>query len=239
MGINISLLNKQQTIQLIGDWLWGEQQKMIVTVNPEFLVLAKNNQHFLKILQTADLATCDGFGLKLAGLLLGGIIVPRVTGADLSLKLLQHRDCKLFLLGSTDDVLEELNKKFVQHNIVGYCGGGIMNDAHQLPQQEEIIEQIKNSGANLLLVAFGQVKQEVWLKNNLHLLPNIKVAIGVGGTFDFLSGKIRRAPKLIRQIGLEWLYRLIQEPKRIVRIWNATIIFSLIVIKEKIKGFKK
>ena len=239
MGINISLLNKQQTIQLIGDWLWGEQQKMIVTVNPEFLVLAKNNQHFLKILQTADLATCDGFGLKVAGLLLGNLIVPRVTGADLSLELLQHKDCKLFLLGSTDDVLEELNKKFVQHNIVDYCGGGIMNDAHQLPQQEEIIEKIKNSGANLLLVAFGQVKQEVWLKNNLHLLPNIKVAIGVGGTFDFLSGKIRRAPKLIRQIGLEWLYRLIQEPKRIVRIWNATIIFSLIVIKEKIKGFKK
>lgn len=235
----MSLLNKQQTIQLIKDWVSGSQQKIIVTVNPEFLVLAKNNQNFLNILQTADLATCDGFGLKLAGLLMSGINLPRVTGVDLSLELLQQRDCKLFLLGSTNEVLEKMNKKFVQHNIVGYCSGGLMNEDYQLPQQDKIIEQIKNSGANLLLVAFGQIKQEIWIKNNLHLLPNIKVAIGVGGTFDFLSGKIPRAPKLMRQIGLEWLYRLIQEPSRILRIWRATVVFVLIIIKEKIKGFKK
>lgn len=235
----MSLLNKQQTIQLIKDWVSGSQQKIIVTVNPEFLVLAKNNQNFLNILQTADLATCDGFGLKLAGLLMSGINLPRVTGVDLSLELLQQRDYKLFLLGSTNEVLEKMNKKFVQHNIVGYCSGGLMNENYQLSQQDKIIEQIKNSGANLLLVAFGQIKQEIWIKNNLHLLPNIKVAIGVGGTFDFLSGKIPRAPKLMRQIGLEWLYRLIQEPSRILRIWRATVVFVLIIIKEKIKGFKK
>jgi len=239
MGIKMSLLNKQQTIQLIKDWVSGSQQKIIVTVNPEFLVLAKNNQNFLNILQTADLATCDGFGLKLAGLLMSGINLPRVTGVDLSLELLQQRDYKLFLLGSTNEVLEKMNKKFVQHNIVGYCSGGLMNENYQLSQQDKIIEQIKNSGANLLLVAFGQIKQEIWIKNNLHLLPNIKVAIGVGGTFDFLSGKIPRAPKLMRQIGLEWLYRLIQEPSRILRIWRATVVFVLIIIKEKIKGFKK
>jgi len=238
MGINISALNKKETIELINNWVAGEKQRMIVTVNPEFLVLAKSHQQFLNVLQTADLATCDGFGLMLAGLFLEGAKVPRVTGSDLSLELLSQNNCKLFLLGSTDDVLKRLNKKFAQHNISGYCSGGVIDDNYQLPQQDQIIEQIKASGANLLLTAFGQIKQEIWIKKNLDRMPNIKVAIGVGGTFDFLSGQIKRAPKLMRQLGLEWLYRLIIQPSRILRIWRATAVFGYLVIKEKIKLFK-
>jgi len=78
------------------------------------------------------------------------------------------------------------------------------------------------------------VKQEQWIYENLSKLPNIKIAMGVGGSFDYISGAIRRAPCFLRKIGLEWLYRLIKQPKRLGRIFNATVVFTFIVLKNKI-----
>jgi N-acetylglucosaminyldiphosphoundecaprenol N-acetyl-beta-D-mannosaminyltransferase len=98
-----------------------------------------------------------------------------------------------------------------------------------------VIKKINDSGANILLVAFGQVKQEIWIKDNLPLMPSVKVGIGIGGTFDYLTGKIKRPPAWLRRVGLEWSYRLIIMPSRAGRIYNATVKFTWLVLKEKLK----
>jgi len=79
------------------------------------------------------------------------------------------------------------------------------------------------------------VRQEMWINSNLSLMPGIKVAIGIGGTFDFLSGQIKRAPKWMRNLGLEWLFRLIKQPSRIGRIWNAVVVFGWMVLRKKLR----
>lgn len=235
LGVKIDQIDFAATLGLFKEWVRGEQQKFVATVNPEFLVEAQSNERFKAVLNSADLATCDGFGLLLAGRVLQGVELPRVTGSDLSAALFENRDSsfKIFLLGGTTEVISILNKKFIQGNLAGSSDGGRLNQNYKLENNEQILEQIRQSGANILLVAFGQVKQEIWISENLAALPNVKVAIGVGGTFDFLAGKLKRAPNWMRKSGLEWLYRLISEPKRFGRIWRATAVFGWLVLKEK------
>lgn len=98
---------------------------------------------------------------------------------------------------------------------------------------DSTIQQINQSNPEILFVAFGMGKQEKWIYENLAKMPNIKIAMGVGGSFDFISGHIKRAPLFMRRLGLEWLYRLIQEPQRFKRIFNATVKFTYLVLKSK------
>jgi N-acetylglucosaminyldiphosphoundecaprenol N-acetyl-beta-D-mannosaminyltransferase len=114
----------------------------------------------------------------------------------------------------------------------------LQKDYLSLENNAKILAEINQVGAKILLVAFGQVKQETWIAENLKNLPNIKVAIGVGGTFDYLAGQVKRAPSWMRSLGLEWLFRLIMEPQRIGRIWNATVGFSWLVLREKMRKSK-
>jgi len=95
------------------------------------------------------------------------------------------------------------------------------------------IQQINQSNPDILFVAFGMGKQEKWIHENLSKMPCVKIAMGVGGSFDFISGKVKRAPLFLRQIGLEWVYRLIQEPRRFVRIFNATAKFTYLALRER------
>ena len=129
-----------------------------------------------------------------------------------------------------------MKDKYPEAQIVGAEDGGKLKSGEWvLEENNKVIENINNSGANLLLVAFGQVRQEMWIDKNLPLMPGVKVAIGIGGTFDFLSGQIKRAPKWMRSLGLEWLFRLIKQPSRIGRIWNAVIVFGWKVLREKMR----
>lgn len=235
LGVKFDLKTETETVELLEKWLTGSEQKLIATVNPEFLVASQSNPAFKQLLNETALNTCDGFGIQLIGKILYKKEIPRVTGVDLTKKLLTRTDdkFKIFLLGSSAEVLKKMEHKF-NSNLVGTNDGGKMLASNQLENNQVIIEKIKLSGANTLLVAFNQVQQETWLKNNLPLMPNIKIGIGVGGTFDFLSGKINRAPSWLRRIGLEWLYRLIQEPRRVKRIWRATFVFTWLALKEKI-----
>jgi len=98
---------------------------------------------------------------------------------------------------------------------------------------DQIIQAVNTSGAKLLLVAYGAPKQDLWIAKHLSKMPTVRVAIGVGGTFDFLSGTIKRAPRWLRSLGLEWLWRLILQPWRIKRIWTAVVIFPMLVLMSK------
>lgn len=236
LGVRIDGTNIKDTVSFIEKSITAETQVQIATVNPEFLVEASRDLEFKKILNSCALNTCDGFGIKLIAKIFYGTELKRTTGVEITEKLLNSQ-YKIFLLGGASGVTEKVIQKFPQAKIMGLDSGGEMIAAAgcwRLENNEAILEKIRLSGAEILLLAFQHGKQEKWLAKNLPHLPNIKVAIGVGGTFDYLSGNIKRAPALIRKIGLEWLFRLISQPKRWRRISRAIVIFPMLVIKEKI-----
>ena len=230
LGVKIDKIDLTGSLNKISDFLINNTQHYIVTVNPEFIVEAQANQEFKNILNDADLAVGDGFGLVLAT---AGRL-KRVTGVDLSEELLKGRlkSAKIFLLGGAGESAKISATKYPQAVVGAEPGGLINSQTFLLDNNEIILKKINSSGANVLLVGFGQVKQEMWISHNLNKLPNIKVALGVGGTFDYLSGQIKRAPKWLRIIGLEWLFRLFSQPQRLGRIFNATVKFSLLTFKD-------
>lgn len=239
LGVKINQESPAEIKNLITDWLSQEPTRLVVTVNPEFVVAARKNKAFQDILNRADLAICDGIGLAWAAKWLKGQKIPRLTGVDLAIDLLKMQKIKimprLYLLGGKKNSAELVAEQYPT-NVAGANSMVKLISDSQLENNQQIINDINQSDANILLVAFGQIKQENWLADNLSEMPNIKIAMGVGGTFDYLSGQIRRAPKYLRSLGLEWLFRLITQPRRVGRIFNATIVFAWLALKEKIKS---
>jgi N-acetylglucosaminyldiphosphoundecaprenol N-acetyl-beta-D-mannosaminyltransferase len=236
LDIKVDEIDLPAVVSQINSWLGETDQHFITTVNPEFVVAAQKNFVFKEILNRADISTVDGSGLVWAAKFLTGEKLERVTGVDLTLELLSGKcpQAQIYLLGGAPGVAEAVKIKYARENIVSAEDGGkLLGNNNELENNQAILDRINNSGANILLVAFGQIKQEMWLAENLPKLPNIKIAIGVGGTFDYLSGRAKRPPQWLRNLGLEWLYRLIKEPKRWKRIWNATAVFSWLVFRKK------
>jgi len=161
------------------------------------------------------------------------ILKERVTGADLMNQICKNakaNNLKIFLLGAKEGTA----KKAKQNLEIKYNGikiTGVFSGTPNIKDESVIVEKIKTSKAQVLFVAFGAPKQELWIKRNLKKMPNIRLAIGIGGTFDFIAGIRKRAPKLMQKTGLEWLYRLLQQPSRAKRIYNATIKFSILVLR--------
>ncbi|MFA6526195.1 MAG: WecB/TagA/CpsF family glycosyltransferase [Candidatus Buchananbacteria bacterium] len=235
LGVKTDKIDLPGALLQIFNYLKRPGQNLIVTVNPEFILEAQKNVEFRNALNSARLSTADGVGLIFAARILKNEKLFRVTGVDLTRSLLTNcSDAKIYLLGGAEGVAKAVRKRYPEVRIVGAeSGGKLKTEKWELEDNEAVIKRINDSGANLLLVAFGQVKQELWIKANLANMPNIKVAIGIGGTFDFLAGRMRRAPKWMRQLGLEWLYRLIKEPRRWKRIWRAVVVFPLTILLKK------
>lgn len=178
------------------------------------------------------------------------IIKERVPGSELIydiVKIGNELNKKIFLLGSfsneqLDIVENNLNKFLESQNIQSFtniiAGKDIGFNPNEKVTDEEInkrlIEKINNSKAEIIFVALASPRQEIWINNNLDKLENIKLAIGVGGTFDFVAEYKKRAPIIFQKLGLEWLFRLLIEPQRWRRIFNAVVIFSINILKERL-----
>jgi N-acetylglucosaminyldiphosphoundecaprenol N-acetyl-beta-D-mannosaminyltransferase len=235
LGVNITKVTKEEALAKVAEFLNSNNQHKIFTPNPEMVVKAQKDEYFKTVLNSGDLNLCDGMGLQI----FTGI--KRIPGVDFMLeacRLAAEQGRGIYLLGSGNDEVvgktcEALSKKFPNLKISGYNKGPEITEGLAKQLDDGIVEQINNSGAQIFFVAFGMGKQEKWIYENLSKLPNIKVAMGVGGSFDFISGKIKRAPVFLRRLGLEWVYRLIQQPRRIGRIFNATARFCYLVLKSK------
>lgn len=160
-----------------------------------------------------------------------------IHGSDLTMEIFRHPKISrqaLFLLGNKHGLkpktaeltAKKLKQQFPQLQLVGFADSD--------SRDQSLVKKINDSQARILLVGFGAPQQELWLYQNLPLLKNIQIAIGIGGTFDFILGIIPRAPKLLRNLGLEWLFRLYKQPRRFKRIFNATIVFPYQVIKSRL-----
>lgn len=188
----------------------------IATVNPEFIMTAQRDVEFRRILNQADLCLPDGVGLLLAGRWLGRPFPERVAGSDfvyLLAQLAARNGWRLFLLGAAPGVAEEaaavFQQRFPELNIAGTHGG-----SPDPAENEAIVARINESRAGLLYVAFGAPSQDKWISRNRETLSSVRVALGVGGSLDFVTGRATRAPRWIQDIGLEWLHRLVKEPWR-------------------------
>lgn len=248
--------------------LLNKGKSKIYTVNPEFIVDSYFDNSFRNVLNNSDFNTIDGFGVALfvKNLLnsqqnLGFFKLFRdyyrgevrslvLTGVDLTEKLLQisnNEGLSVFLLGGSPDknisfkAYKILRDRFPKIKFVGYSS----DFSHKTTDDKETIKfihkKMKESSCkkiDLLLVAYGHKNQEFWIERNAHKIP-ANVAIGVGGTLDYISGEVTRAPIFLRELGLEWLYRFISQPQRFVRILKATILFTIVVILNNKKSDKK
>ena len=228
LGVRVDNMSKKEVFKKIESFLSDGKFHQIATVNPEFILEAQKDDEFKNILNSSDLNVEDGVGIWFAFLIFGKLLKSRVAGADLIqeiLKMANEKKLSVFLavnengLSSYAETRNVLSKKYPNIEF----GGADLD-----PQSPYIIHDTLYM---ILLCNFGAPYQEKFLnslKNDI-----IRVAMGVGGSFDFITGKAKRAPRGMRIFGLEWLWRLILQPKRWKRIWNAVIIFPIKVIFSK------
>src|SRR3989338_11300165 len=239
LGVRIDAEKIDQARQKVREFLHSESQHTIITPNPEILVLAHRNKQFRDVLNRGSLNLCDGKGIELVA----RGKVKRIPGIDFMLdicKIATEEGKSVYLLGSgSREVVERtrsnLTVMYLGLKIVGAQKGpkiGRLKD-WKIEENNSLVDDIRSKSPDILFVAFGHGKQELWIDPYLKELPSVKIAMGVGGAFDFISGKIPRAPQWMRAMGLEWLWRLFRQPWRAGRIWNATVKFLFFVFLEK------
>ncbi|MBU0649443.1 glutamate--tRNA ligase [Patescibacteria group bacterium] len=247
LDVNISNLSKEEILQKIKDWLNSQSFHYITTPNSEMIVDAQKDAIFKSIHNNADMTLPDTFGMVLWSKILGLPKINRIPGADMAwdvLELAQKQNKSVFLLGGKPGVAKAaaqvIEKKLSGIKIVGAENGGkLAKIKGAWDFDKNLIQKINQSCPDILLIGRGHPHQEYFMWDFRNRLPSVKLAMGIGGTFDFISGKIKRAPKFLRKLGLEWLWRLIQEPWRAARIYKALITFSILVIKNKLMFGRK
>ena len=206
---------------------------LVVAPNVEFIMTAQKDEEFFNILKTSKLATPDSIGVIIAGKLQKKPFKERIPGQSYLRKVFEVGEKEgwtFYLLGGRGDVpkraKEHLESIYPNAKIVGYHEGFFEEDS-----EEKVIEEINNLRPNVLFVAMGAPIQEKWIYKYKDKL-NAKVFIGIGGSFDVMSGKIKRAPTIFQKLGLEWFYRLIKQPKRFWRMLALPKFLAAVLLKK-------
>lgn len=213
------------------------QPRYCVTPNPEFVVLAQRDTEFRRILNAADLAIPDGGGLLLAARLFGTPLREQVRGTDLCYLLMDEcvrRGWRLFLLGAAPGVAEEAAVR-LQRRYPGLSISGTFAGDGSSSGDEETRGAVRAAGrSDVLFVCYGANKQERWIDRNLRDL-DVGLALGLGGVLDFFSGRVRRAPYVVRRLGVDWLWRAAMQPRRIRRQADTIPLFLWLAIREALR----
>ncbi|KAF0244913.1 MAG: WecB/TagA/CpsF family glycosyltransferase, partial [bacterium] len=233
-GIPIDNLSQKEALETIDRYINQKQKnRLMVVVNASKLVLAQEDKELRQIILSADIVTADGMSVVWASNFLGKPLKERVTGIDTFENLVEmaaQKGYSVYFLGAKPDVVEALVKHYQENlpnlKIAGYHDG-------YFGSNEDVIDDVKKASPDILFVAMGSPRQEKWQSVNLTKLA-VPFTIGVGGSFDHITGFSRRAPKWMQQSGLEWLYRLAQEPGR---LWQRYLVgntkFILLVLRER------
>ena len=257
LGVRVDLIDSKKHFRELFMSLLDKKGSKIFTVNPEVIVDSYFNPKFRETLNSGNLNSIDGFGVALAvksklnreksksffkifkDYTDGSVRDLVVTGVDIvdeSLKIANSEKLSLFILGgSPEDLISYraatlIQKKYPDINLVGHSSEFSYKPKDDIDTIKFIEKRMKEKSIkvlDLLLVAYGHQKQEFWIERNSIKIPAC-VSIGVGGTLDFIAGKVKRAPFIFRSFGLEWLFRLIMQPSRFFRILKATVIYSIL-----------
>jgi N-acetylglucosaminyldiphosphoundecaprenol N-acetyl-beta-D-mannosaminyltransferase len=234
LGIPVHNLTMEQTLNFIRDMAQSGEAHHVMTVNPEFIMIAQRNELFRRVLLHASLLLPDGFGILIGARILGQPLKERVTGVD-TVRLLagvaQHHGLSIFLLGGMPGVAERVAQiLWTEHP--GLRIAGTWAGSPHPSEEDDICSRIEAAKPHILLVAYGPPKQDLWIARTMPRL-RIPVAMGVGGTFDFIAGIAKRAPSWMQKSGLEWLHRLAHEPYRWRRMM-ALPQFVVAVVRERL-----
>ncbi len=245
LNIKISVTRPSEVLNFVKSSLRGRHKFFITTPNPEIIVEAQTNEKLREALGLADLSLPDGIGITIVSKFLSISGVKRIPGREMMFELLKltnkNKYNKVFLLGSTPKCVStsvhKIKKYYPNIKIYGDSGPRLDKNANPVSKvdiklQSDVLDKINKIRPNLLFVAFGAPKQELWVQKHF---KNLKVGgvMVVGGSLDYFAGLAKLPPKWLANLGLEWLWRLINEPKRVKRILNAVIIFPYLVLKEK------
>ncbi len=234
----IDALTMKETVQIVDNVIKEGKHIHHAVVNVAKIVKMQEDKELYNSIVNADIINADGMPIVWASRLLGKPLPERVAGIDLMqelIKLAYNRKYKIFFFGAREEVVKKVVEKYSREYspeiIAGYRNGYYSEEEEPL-----IAKQIAESGANILFVGISSPKKEKFLYKYKHILKNVNFIMGVGGSFDVIAGKIKRAPKWMQKCGLEWVYRLVQEPRR---MWRRYLIgntkFVILVIKEFLK----
>lgn len=233
LGVPVDCVTMDEAVDFAESMIKEQHPCAILAVNPEKVVRAQQDRNLLTELRNAKLIIPDGIGVVFAARLLGFNCTERVPGSELMPLLCQRaalNGYKVFLFGASPDVISRtaqvLQQRFAGLKIVGAEHGYVAEE-----NMPAIVSKINAAQADLLFVALGSPKQEKWIARYLPKLK-VKVCQGVGGTFDVIAGRVDRAPLLFRSMHLEWFYRLLSQPSRIVR-QTALATFAYQVLKTR------
>jgi N-acetylglucosaminyldiphosphoundecaprenol N-acetyl-beta-D-mannosaminyltransferase len=229
--LEIDTLSFSDAIEFAMDLIEQQKASQVVTINPEMFETANHNINFRKIVDEAELIIPDGVGVKIA-LKINGINVDRIPGIDFAHELLiksAKNNYPVAIIGAKEDVLSKAIKKLKNEienlNIVYSHNGYFDND-------NEIINELASKSPKLVLIAMGSPRQEEFIYKAKSTLSS-GLFIGIGGSLDVWSGNLKRAPKIIQKLGLEWLYRTLSQPSRFKRIFPTLPLFIIKAIKYK------
>jgi len=244
LGVSVDALTLDSAVNRILGWVNARDKHYVPVVNVHSVIEAQQDEEFKSVLNNGGLAVADGMPLVWRGRLAGTGGIERITGPDLMLavnKELGLRNKAVFYYGSTADVVEEL-ARLMEVRCSGLKTAGVFSPPfHDLTAQEklDVVNRINQSGADVVWVGLGCPKQERWMAKMIDLL-DVPVLVGVGAAFDYHTGRLRRSPLWMQRFGLEWCYRLAQEPRRLWRRYlrtNSLFLFYTILEMSGIRKF--
>ena len=237
LGVPFDKITTEETVELVARMIASRAPHYLATANVNFAASAFRDVELRRILLEADCVLCDGMPLVWASRWLGNPLPERVTGADLVPRLLEEserRGWRVFFLGGSEESLGGATANMRARHPKLQISGAYSPPFRPLLEMnhEDILRRIADAKPDILFVAFGCPKQEKWIKMN-YLRSGVPVSIGVGASIDFLAGLQKRAPVMIQRIGLEWLYRICQEPRRLLGRYARDLwIFGFAIAKQ-------
>lgn len=233
----IDNLTFNETLLLIDDTIANKQQLHHTVVNAGKMVAMQKDPELRKSVVEADLINADGMAVVWASKVLGQPLPERVAGVDLMeslVKLAYEKGYKIFFFGAKEEVVQDVVNKYSRIYSPSIIAG-YRNGYYSKEEEEAIAGQIADSGANMLFVAISSPKKENFLYNYRNILSKVNFTMGVGGSFDVVAGKVKRAPLWMQKTGLEWFYRFAQEPKR---MWRRYLVGNSEFIKLVAKEYR-
>jgi N-acetylglucosaminyldiphosphoundecaprenol N-acetyl-beta-D-mannosaminyltransferase len=232
----IDALSLKETVDLVDNAITERRQLHHIAVNVAKIVHMQTDKQLYESVVSADVINADGLPLVWVSRLFGDPIPERVAGIDLMhslVELANHKNYKIFFFGAKEEVVSkvvELYSKQYSSSIIAGYRNGYFNGS----EEEEIARSITNSGANILFVAITSPKKENFLFKNKEILSGVNFVMGVGGSFDVVAGVVKRAPQWMQRTGLEWLFRIIQEPGR---MWKRYLVTNTLFIYYLVREF--
>ncbi|WP_334302865.1 WecB/TagA/CpsF family glycosyltransferase [Tepidibacter aestuarii] len=241
LGVPVHKVDMNEALNASSNFFDRDKKSVIVTPNSEIVMMAKDDEKFLNIIKEADLVIPDGIGLVIASKIIKNPLTERVTGIDLMENILNYcneNNKSIFILGGkpgvADKAVENIVKKYPNIKNSGahhgyFKGHHIGHEGHD--EEKEVIRKINEIKPDILFVAFGAPKQELWIQRYKDEVDT-SVFMGVGGSVDVYAGEVKRAPEVYQKFGLEWFYRLVKEPWRYKRMMLLPKFIVQVIVKK-------